>query len=137
MQSSYSLAQLIKYGITGVLGTMLYVALLVVLVELFHIPPTLASFLSFSSTVATSYFLNSFWTFNTKDVSLVRFTKYTIVSLSGLVLTTLITYVGVEVLKIWYIYVQVIVVLVVPISNYLLNSQWVFSKPASESPPST
>jgi hypothetical protein len=30
----------------------------------------------------------------------------------------------------WYVYSQVVVVVVVPISNYLLNSKWVFSSAA-------
>ncbi len=78
-------------------------------------------------TIGSCFFINSFWTFNTKDASLRRFVKYTIVSLLGLALTTTITYVGVNVLKIWYLYTQGVVVAVVPLSNYVLNRQWVFS----------
>src|SRR5882672_5572255 len=101
MELLKSYAQLIKYGITGVFGTVLYMVVLVVLVEKLHVPPTFASCLSFSTTVGSCFFINSFWTFQTRDTSWRLFVKYTIGSGFGLFLTTAITYVGVDLRGIW------------------------------------
>lgn len=128
MDVKHSPFQVIKYGITGVFGSVLYFVVLVLLVELGDVPPILASFLAFSSTVVSCFFINCYWTFNAKAPSRRRFVKYSLVSVFGLFLTTAITYVGVEVIDVWYVYSQIVVVMVVPISNFLLNSHWVFSE---------
>jgi len=122
--------QLLKYGVTGVFGSVLYFAVLLTLVEVCAVRPLVASALSFVCTVVTSYFINCFWTFNSTSASSRQFVKYSMVSVFGLLLTTLITYVGVDLMQAWYVYSQVVVVVVVPISNYLLNSKWVFSSAA-------
>lgn len=121
------LMRLLKYGVTGVFATVIYFALLVGMVELLHVQALLASCIAFVITIAASYFINCFWTFRSESASKRQFAKYAIVSIVGFALTTLITYVGVEVLQVWYIYSQIVVVLVVPLSNYALNSKWVFS----------
>jgi putative flippase GtrA len=119
--------QMIKYGVTGGIGSVQYFLLVVLLVEVFHVPQIAASFFSFLTTVVSSFLINCFWTFDGKSPSRVRFLKYCVVSVSGLLLATSITYVG-ELLQVWYVYSQIVVVIVVPISNYLLNSQWVFAE---------
>lgn len=132
MERRKPVLQLLKYGITGLFGSVLYFVVMVALVEAGGVQPTLSSFLAFLTTVASCYFINSYWTFNIQDISWNRFFKYTLVSLVGLLLTTSITYTGAHVLDIWYLYTQIAVVIVVPISNYLLNSLWVFAAPAAD-----
>lgn len=55
------------------------------------------------------------------------FYKYVIVSLSGLGINLLIMFLLVNLLGVWYIWAQVIVIIVVPISNFTLNRYWAFA----------
>lgn len=119
--------RLFKYGVTGVFATVLYFSLLVGLVEGLAVRVLAASCFSFVVTITSSYFINCFWTFQSESASKRQFVKYILASIAGFMLTTAITYVGVEVIQAWYIYSQIVVVMVVPISNYLMNSKWVFS----------
>lgn len=118
---------ILRYGVVGIIGTLMHVGLVVVFVEFFHIPPTVSTAAAFFFVLVTSYLLNRFWTFEKSEGKHLKdFIKYTLVSVSGLGLNVGIMYTTVDVLALWYIYGLVLVTLTVPVSNFLLNRYWVF-----------
>lgn len=118
----------LKYGIVGVIGTFLHFAVLVALVELFGVHPVPASVAGFVLTLVVSFLLNRSWTFAVRDAGSGAFVKYAVVSVTGLLLNTGIMYTAVEWLHWKYWIGQLIVVLVVPPCNFILNALWTFGK---------
>lgn len=115
----------VKYGVVGILGTLLHFFILIFLVSL-------GSNVLFSSTsgfivvLIISYFLNRNWTFHSSEQGIRGFSKYSIVSLFGLLLNTIIMYLSTYVFGLNYIIAQFLVVLIVPVSNFFLNNKWAF-----------
>jgi putative flippase GtrA len=121
------LVKLLSYGLIGVIGTLIHFSILVLLVELFHLEPVLSSSIGFIVTVIVSFYLNRRFTFRTKSSNTtVTFIKYTVVSCSGFILNSAIMYCSVHILSLHYSIAQVIVVVLLPISNFLLNNYWTF-----------
>lgn len=119
---------LIKYGLVGGLGAGIHFAVLIMLVEMWHMNPIVASIVGFIVVLIISYLLNRWWTFETRQSGYVKqFVKYVIVSCAGMVINTLIMYVTVEWISISYIIGQLISTVVVPIHNYIWNRRWTFT----------
>lgn len=122
------LKKILKYGIVGLLGTFIHFGILLILVELFLIHPVLSSSIGFIVVVVISYFLNKKWTFQSENGGYNEFIKYLIVSCSGLVINTVIMYCSVNIFQFEYFVGQLIVTIVIPLSNYTLNSFWTFKE---------
>lgn len=118
----------VRYGIVGGIGTLIHFLVLLLLVRAYSLSPILASAIGFMVVLLLSYQLNKYWTFNqinTVDKSS-RFIKYTVVSGCGLILNTSVMYVSIEWLHLNYVIGQALVIVVVPIFNYILNRNWTF-----------
>lgn len=87
--------------------------------------PTLASVIGFVISFVISFYLNSKWTFSAKRDVHTLF-KYLTVTLSGFFLNISIIYLFNSILNIWYIYAQAIVIVVVPVHNFILSKFWAF-----------
>jgi putative flippase GtrA len=121
------LVKLFSYGMIGLVGTLIHFSVLVFLVEVFHIEPVLSSSIGFIVTVIVSFYLNRRFTFRTtSSKTTVAFIKYTVVSCLGFILNSVIMYGSVHILSLHYSIAQVIVVVLLPISNFLLNNFWTF-----------
>lgn len=118
--------RLTRYAIVGMLATMTHIGILVVLVEAFHQEPVFSSTVGFMVALVFSYFLNRNWTFQTNLAHSYALTRYVIISLFGLLLNSGIMYLTVNILGWWYLLGQFTVILIVPASNFWLNSSWSF-----------
>jgi len=123
-QRAYS--GILKYGIVGLLGTIVHIGVLALMVEVFQVNAVIGSIVGFVGALLCSYLLNYYWTFKSTHNHLSSFSRYLLVSLVGLGLNTLLMYVTVTILKWWYIYGQLSVILIVPATNYMLNRFWAF-----------
>lgn len=124
---SETLIQFIRYALVGIIGTGVQTVILILLVEYCSLNPTISTFVGFVASLIVSFILNSKWTFNNISNSKRSiFVKYIFVSCSGLILSLLIMHVSVNVLHLWYIWAQVINIIVVPISNFYCNKFWSF-----------
>lgn len=117
---------ILKYGVVGLLGTLVHIGVLAIMVEMVHVNAIAGSVTGFLGALLSSYLLNYYWTFESTHGHLSSFLRYLLVSLIGLSLNTLLMYVTVALLGWWYIYGQLTVVLVVPATNYALNRFWTF-----------
>ena len=118
--------QVFRYGIVGIIGTILHIGTLVLLVERFQLEPVLSSIIGFLIAFIISYFLNFFWVFNSSREHLITSVRYLVVSVFGLVLSTLIMYTVVDILRWWYGWGALCIILVIPVSNFILNYLWTF-----------
>jgi putative flippase GtrA len=120
-------SQVARYVIVGGLGTATHLAILTVCVEWGGLDPILGTIAGFLGALSVSYVLNHCWTFQSRRPHLSSLWRYVTVSLTGLMLNTGMMYVLVSLLHWWYLTAQLSVILIVPVSNFLMNRYWTFS----------
>ena len=116
----------VRFGSFGAVATLVHVVIFTVLVESFAVAPVRASIPAFLCAMLFSYVANSKWTFRVDVEHGTHLHRYALVSLFGLALNTLITYVVVDVLRLWYGVALALVVAAVPLMTYLLNRHWTY-----------
>lgn len=122
-----SVEKVISYGFVGVIGTVVHFSTMVGMVELLEADPVFSSLVGFILTVVLSFFLNKKYTFkSTSRDSTKLFVKYSMVSVIGFLLNFVIMYTTVHILTLHYSIGQIIVVIGIPITNFLLNNYWTF-----------
>jgi putative flippase GtrA len=119
--------KVLSYGVVGVLGTIVHFSTLIILVESFQLDPIISSLIGFIVTVVLSYFLNKTYTFKAGNGNnIILFTKYCVVSVIGFIMNYLIMYSTVEIYSLHYSVGQTVVVICIPITNFILNNYWTF-----------
>ncbi|WP_051507113.1 GtrA family protein [Saccharibacillus sacchari] len=127
-----NLVDFLKYGVIGVVGTVLQTGTLFIYVEKGHGDPLVGSTLGFILSLLFSYMANSRWTFRKSERSASALVKYTVVSCAGLLLNLLILFLFDRVFGWWYGYGQIASIVLVPIHNFILNKAWAFRTPKRE-----
>ena len=117
---------LIRFGLTGILATLTHVAAFVLLVELALLRPVFAAVPAFLTAVGVSYVLNYRWTFTATGPHRLLLPRFVLVSVTGLVLNLLITYLFVDLWELWYGFALLTIIMVIPLATYLLSKFWVF-----------
>lgn len=127
--------QFIKFLIVGASGTLIDY-LILILLKSFNWQTLIANTLSFSAGLINNYYWNSRWTFNEsiQKSSLEQFSQFTIISLVGLGLNTVIVLlletpmtVILGIPRAGYIPAKAIATVVVFFWNYLANRHWTFN----------
>ena len=121
-----TVARWLRYGLVGGAGTLLYMALVVLGVELAGLDPTTSALIAFIIMDVFIYGLNRSWVFGSRRRHVVALPRFVVVSLVGLVLNAGIMYATVHMLEMWYALGLVGATLIVPPTNYLLNAYWCF-----------
>ena len=112
--------QLIKFGIVGVIATIIDMGTLVFLKEVAHIDVLVSSAASFSVSVIANYILSMLFVFQSKqDNKLKEFCVFVILSVGGLLLNQFVMWLGTEVLDIYYLLAKVLATILVPIYNFV------------------
>lgn len=113
----------------GVFSVLLYYGSLVFLVEMMKVNPTLASAYAFGLILLFAYTLNYYWTFQSKNRHTYVIPRFMLTSLIGLLLNSGVMFVSVEILGLWYLVGASIGIVIGPVSNFILNSNWSFAEP--------
>lgn len=122
----FKISTFARYGIVGAIGTLIDFSVLVILVELFEVSPIIANVPAFLLAVVNNYALNKSWTFKFKGTAHVKqFSKFLLVSCVGLLINILFMPVLLSI-GFWYIVAKCIIILLVLIWNFTLNSIWTF-----------
>jgi len=117
----------VKYCIVGVLGTTVDAGSLYLFVEYANLPVLPATVLSFLLAVINNFILNKIWTFKNRSTNVRKlFIKFLIISVVGLMITTLSMYIFVYVIGIWYIASKLMTSGIVLTWNFLGNKYWTF-----------
>ena len=112
--------QLIKFGIVGVIATVIDFEVLMFLKELMHIDVLAASAVAFSVSVIANYILSMLFVFESRGNSKVKeFLVFVVLSIGGLLLNQFIMWLGTEIMTAYYLWVKVFALVFVPIYNFI------------------
>jgi len=120
--------QAVRFAVVGVVATLTHLGILTAGVEWWGWSPLPASTLGFLAAVADSYWLNRVWTFDSNQPHRETLWRFFVVALFGLGLNTGMMMLLVQYLHWWYLWGQLATLMVVPLSNYLLNRHWTFKQ---------
>lgn len=141
MKLRKSFKELIKFGIVGVVNTLLDMVIYFVLTMYFGMFKYLAQTISYSIAMVHSYLVNRFWTFGRrgKVESAAEPVKFVIVNLISLVISYLCFYLigfwtqNLSVSENMRIFIEKLIVTpAVMIVNFILNKIWVFQEEKHE-----
>ena len=114
------IVQLIKFGIVGVIATIIDLAVLIILKEYFNVGVLWASALAFSVSVLANYVLSMLFVFESKGNSKVKeLFIFVVLSIGGLLLNQLIMWIGTEILTTYYLIVKIFSLVFVPVYNFV------------------
>ena len=112
--------QLIKFGIVGVIATLIDLAVLMVLKEFMKVDVLAASAVAFSVSVIANYILSMLFVFKSRGNSKVKeFLVFVILSIGGLLLNQFIMWIGTEIMTSYYLWAKVFALVFVPIYNFV------------------
>ena len=118
--------QFSRYLIVGGLGTATHLAILALCVEWLGQSAIVGAIAGFLGALSVSYVLNHRWAFESRLAHKSSLWRYVVVSLSGLGLNTAMMMALVNYLHWWYFTAQLSVIIIVPLSNFVLNRYWTF-----------
>jgi putative flippase GtrA/nicotinic acid mononucleotide adenylyltransferase len=119
--------QILKFGITGILGTVLHFIILIILVENFQINVLIATTIAFFCATIFNFLLNKFWTFKQPKKVEGQFLRYLFIVFCGALLNLLFIYLGETKFEIDYRISQIIATFFVAIWNFWGTKKFVFA----------
>ena len=112
--------QLIKFGIVGVIATVIDLCVLMFLKEIIYLDVLVASAVSFSVSVIANYILSMLFVFKGSENGKVKeFIVFVALSIGGLVLNQIIMWIGTEIMTAYYLWVKAFALVFVPIYNFI------------------
>jgi len=112
--------QLIKFGIVGVIATLIDLAVLMILKEFMKVDVLAASAVAFSVSVIANYILSMLFVFESRGNSKVKeFLVFVVLSIGGLLFNQLIMWIGTEIMTAYYLWVKAFALVFVPIYNFI------------------
>ena len=112
--------QLIKFGIVGVIATLIDLAVLMLLKEFMQVDVLVASAVAFSVSVIANYILSMLFVFKGSENSKVKeFIVFVALSIGGLLLNQFIMWLGTEIMTAYYLWVKAFALVFVPIYNFV------------------
>jgi putative flippase GtrA len=119
-------ARVARFSVVGTLGTVVYYAMLGVLVELMRVPILLATSIAFLLVCVENYLLHYRWTFDSTKEHEVAIACFVFMNGVGFFINWAIMFGGVESMKMNYLLVQAVALVAVVMWNFMLSSCWVF-----------
>lgn len=126
-------SRFLRFGSFGAIATLIHLIVFTILVEKLRVPAVAASIPAFLCAMSFSYTANSKWTFRVSVKHGTHLPRYAVVSLFGLGLNILITYLVVNIMEMWYGFALMLVVVAVPLMTYLLNRHWTYREATTRS----
>lgn len=119
--------QFILFAGVGAIGTVGHYAVLILLVQIFHITPLAATSAGFVTGALINYILNYRVTFNSDKRHREALTRFLTVACLGAILNGLIMSLGIYIFDLHYLVIQVIATCIVLIVNFAANKHWTFA----------
>ena len=112
--------QLIKFGIVGVVATVIDFGVLMFLTEILHIDVLVSSAVAFSVSVIANYILSMLFVFKGgKNGKVKEFILFVVLSIGGLLINQFIMWLGTEIMTAYYLWAKVFALVFVPIYNFV------------------
>jgi len=123
-------SQAFKFAIVGVVNTLINLVVLYIFTEFLGVYYLVSAVFAFIVAVTNSFILNKIWTFkeDIKHKAASRYVKFIIVSIVALVVNLVFLWVMVEYFKMWYMFAQVLAVILNFLINFFGNKIWTFRK---------
>ena len=114
------LIQLIKFGIVGVVATIIDFGVLMLLTEIGGVDILVASAVSFSASVVVNYILSMMFVFKGGNGNKVKeFFIFVLLSIGGLIINQFVMWLGTEIFSIYYLWVKIFSCIFVPVYNFI------------------
>lgn len=115
------IAQIMKFGVVGILATLLDYVVMIVLTEVFGVPPVASSTISFSISVVFNYLASMRYVFSHREGMSRRreFIIFLVLSIIGLGINAALMWVGTELAGIDYRIVKLFAAAVVMVWNFV------------------
>ena len=117
---------LIKYCLIGLSGATLDFVIYSLLVTYTDIYYIYVNILSTTVGIVNNFFLNSHFNFKVKDHMLYRFLSFYAVGGVGILITSVLLYLGIDILKMNQIAAKVLTIFIVTVVQFLLNKYVTF-----------
>ena len=112
--------QLIKFGIVGVIATVIDFGVLMFFKEIIHLDVLIASALAFSVSVIANYILSMLFVFKGSENGKAKeFIVFVALSIGGLLINQFIMWIGTEIMTAYYIWVKFFACVFVPVYNFV------------------
>ncbi len=128
MISEFLSASIIKYGCVGLSGMIIDFSATWLLKEKMQVHQYVANSVGFMLAVVNNYLLNKYWTFSSTPSHSSQFLFFLIVALVGLLINNLSLHFLLKKYKYNFYFLKVIVVLIVFMWNFALNSLVTFKQ---------
>ncbi|OHA18484.1 MAG: hypothetical protein A2664_00885 [Candidatus Taylorbacteria bacterium RIFCSPHIGHO2_01_FULL_46_22b] len=120
----------VKYLVSGGSAAVANLSLLSLLVEIFHVHYLLASILAFLAGFLVSFFMQKYFTFGDTALKAAhrQLILYLFITVANLGFNTLLVYVFVDMLGVWYFGAQLIAGIIVAAESFFLYRRFVFNR---------
>ena len=119
--------QLVRYGISGVIGICTNILTLYFFTEVVGIWYLASAVLAFCITLVVTFSLQKYWTFKDHEGELLtQGASYTVIAVTSLVVGTGALYIAVDVLGFWYLGSQAVIMCTLAGCNFLANKYFTF-----------
>jgi putative flippase GtrA len=118
--------RLIRFGMVGVLATVVYYGLLWTMVEIFSISILVATSVAFIFVTIENYILHYTWTFQSTNAHAKAFPRFLLMNIGGFGINWLMMFAGVVVAGFNYLWVQALAIIIVVAWNLALSHFWIF-----------
>lgn len=116
----------LRYIVVGVVGSLLFLVLLMMQVEILLLDPVISAVISNLIVIIGTYVASYKWVFRSNKPHQYAFIRYIIVIGIGFVINTVGMYLSVHVFEFWYLTSQIILFSIVAVNNYSFNKLWAF-----------
>lgn len=131
------LGQLVRFGLVGLGGTLIHLAVAWMANRWGGIAPYTANFAGFAAAFTWSYLGHFYWTFGRRSAHGRHLSRFLVVALAGYGLTNLVIWIVVTRLGHPFEAALGVILIVVPTSTWLLSRIWAFRAPAPDGPDRT
>jgi dolichol-phosphate mannosyltransferase len=122
-----------KFLVVGGTGVVVNNAALYAFYQLLRLPLAVASALAVTLAIGNNFVLNDRWTFNQRrHAALRRFARFSVVSVSGLAITTFTLWSLVTYLDVQYLVANIVGIGLGAASNFVANLLWTWSRSSEQ-----
>lgn len=117
----------VRFGAVGLTGVAVNLVVIQMLFGQLHWPALPASAIAVELSVVNNFVWNNWWTFGQRTISPVRFVRFNLVSLGGLVITSVVFAVLVQRLDVYYLLAQLIGIGAATTWNFVASVFWTWA----------
>lgn len=123
---SVEFSRIARFGVVGVLATLVYMTVTFIAVELFGLAAVAASIIGQCTSTLVSYLGHAFYSFGVETDHRTYLWRFLAVAAITFALNGLVTYLLTDVVGVSYRVSIICVSVLIPLTNYICNRFWVF-----------